>query len=169
MVNIGVIGYGYWGPNLVRNFSGSPKRKFTRWRISMRNDSAYSTSAIRPLRSPRTIGRCFQIRHRCGGDRDTRLHAFRTGPSSPSAGKHVFIEKPLTETAEQAERLISEADKRDLVLHVDHTFIYTGAVRKMRELVEKGEHWRSVLLRLRASQSGLVSVGCRRHVGSGGA
>jgi predicted dehydrogenase len=55
------------------------------------------------------------------------------------AGKHVFIEKPLTQTEDQAKRLIEEADKRNLTLHVDHTFIYTGAVRKIRELVDKGE------------------------------
>jgi len=55
------------------------------------------------------------------------------------AGKHVFVEKPLTDTAEKAERLISEAESRGLTLHVDHTFVYTGAVRKIRELVNRGE------------------------------
>jgi predicted dehydrogenase len=52
------------------------------------------------------------------------------------AGKHVFIEKPMTATTDQALRLIDEAQRRGLVLAVDHTFVYTGAVRKMRELVE---------------------------------
>ena len=56
-----------------------------------------------------------------------------------SSKKHVFIEKPLTQTAAQAERLIEEADKYDLILHVDHTFVYTGAVRKIRALVSDGE------------------------------
>jgi len=51
------------------------------------------------------------------------------------AGKHVMVEKPLTSTSEQAARLVEEAEKRKLVLHVDHTFVYTGAVRKMKELV----------------------------------
>jgi predicted dehydrogenase len=55
------------------------------------------------------------------------------------AGKHVLIEKPLTESAEQALRLVDEADKRDLMLMVDHTFVYTGAVRKMQDLVAGGE------------------------------
>jgi predicted dehydrogenase len=55
------------------------------------------------------------------------------------AGKHVFVEKPITEHVEQAQHLIDEAHKRNLVLHVDHTFVYTGAVRKMRELVDAGE------------------------------
>src|SRR5262245_51556894 len=51
------------------------------------------------------------------------------------AGKHVMVEKPLTSTSDQAARLVEEAEKRRLVLHVDHTFVYTGAVRKMKELV----------------------------------
>ena len=54
------------------------------------------------------------------------------------AGKHVFVEKPIAATAEQAQRLIDEADRRGLVLAVDHTFIHTGAVRKMREIVNDG-------------------------------
>ena len=53
------------------------------------------------------------------------------------AGKHVFVEKPMTATTEQAQRLVDEAERRGLVLAVDHTFVYTGAVRKMRELVER--------------------------------
>jgi predicted dehydrogenase len=54
------------------------------------------------------------------------------------AGKHVFVEKPIASTAEQAQRLVEEADRRGLVLAVDHTFVHTGAVRKMRQLVEDG-------------------------------
>jgi len=54
------------------------------------------------------------------------------------AGKHVLVEKPMTRTSEQATQLIEEADRRKLVLMVDHTFVYTGAVRKIRELIDKG-------------------------------
>jgi predicted dehydrogenase len=54
------------------------------------------------------------------------------------AGKHVFVEKPMAATSEQAQRLVDEAAKRNLVLAVDHTFVHTGAVRKMRELVDDG-------------------------------
>ena len=54
------------------------------------------------------------------------------------AGKHVFVEKPMASTAEEAQRLVDEAARRRLVLAVDHTFVHTGAVRKMRELVESG-------------------------------
>jgi predicted dehydrogenase len=55
------------------------------------------------------------------------------------AGKHVWVEKPMTETLEQAQRLVEEAERRGKVLHVDHTFIYTGAVQKMAEIVKAGE------------------------------
>jgi predicted dehydrogenase len=54
------------------------------------------------------------------------------------AGKHVLVEKPLASTAEQASRLVDEAARRNLVLSVDHTFVYTGAVRKIKELVTNG-------------------------------
>ena len=55
------------------------------------------------------------------------------------AGKHVLVEKPLTDSSKKAERLVAEAESRQLVLAVDHTFVYTAAVRKIRELVQSGE------------------------------
>ena len=55
------------------------------------------------------------------------------------AGKHVWVEKPMTETVEQAQRLVDEAERRGMVLHVDHTFIYTGAVQKMAEIIKADE------------------------------
>jgi predicted dehydrogenase len=55
------------------------------------------------------------------------------------AGKHVWVEKPMTETFEQAQRLVEEAERRGRVLHVDHTFIYTGAVQKMAEVIKADE------------------------------
>jgi len=54
------------------------------------------------------------------------------------AGKHVLVEKPMTASSDQALRLIEEADRRHLILMVDHTFVYTGAVRKIREIIEQG-------------------------------
>jgi predicted dehydrogenase len=57
--------------------------------------------------------------------------------SALKAGKHVLVEKPITSSSEQAKRLIQEAEKRGLVLMVDHTFLYTGAVQKLKEEVQK--------------------------------
>jgi predicted dehydrogenase len=64
---------------------------------------------------------------------------YELGLAALTAGKHLWLEKPMTETSVQAQRLIDEAERRQLVLLVDHTFIYTGAVRKMAELMRSGE------------------------------
>ena len=64
---------------------------------------------------------------------------FELAMAALRAGKHVWLEKPMTETAEEARRLIDEAERRHLTLLVDHTFIYTGAVEKMAELIKAGD------------------------------
>lgn len=140
MINVGVIGYGYWGPNLVRNFSGIPEAQvhsvadFDEQRLGLlksRYPAIDVTTDFRTLISDPGID-AVVIATPVSSHFELALQALR-------GGKHVFIEKPLTETAEQAEQLIAEAEKRSLVLHVDHTFLYTGAVRKIRDLVVKGE------------------------------
>lgn len=140
MITLGIIGYGYWGPNLVRNFSEALGTRVVavadldeqRLRlVKARYPAVQATTDYQALLSDPEID-AVAIATPVSSHFDLAMEALR-------AGKHVFIEKPLAATAEQAERLVDEADKRRLVLHVDHTFIYTGAVRKMRELVEKGE------------------------------
>lgn len=140
MFNIGVIGYGYWGPNLVRNFSEVTEARVlavadldqNRLRLAkVRYPSIETTTDIQDLLSNPDIDAIAIAT-------PVRSH-FAIALQVLTAGKHVFVEKPLTQTAEEAERLIVEAEKRNLVLHVDHTFIYTGAVRKIRELVESNE------------------------------
>lgn len=140
MINVGVVGYGYWGPNLVRNFSGAADAQVRAVAdrdeqrlglVKKRHPSVAVTTDFKTLLDDPQID-AVAIATPVSSHFELALQALR-------AGKHVFIEKPLTETADQAEQLIAEADKRGLVLHVDHTFIYTGAVRKMRALVEEGE------------------------------
>jgi predicted dehydrogenase len=139
MIGISVVGYGYWGPNLVRNFWETPGVRLV---------------SVCDLRTARLAG--VQSRYpavEITADfaellRDTRVDAvaiatpvsshFELALMALRAGKHVFVEKPIAATAEQAQRLIDEADRRGLVLAVDHTFIHTGAVRKMREIVTDG-------------------------------
>jgi predicted dehydrogenase len=140
LFNIGVIGYGYWGPNLVRNFSNVPdvqvkmvadldeKRLAT---VRHRNPAVEVTTDFRRLLSDPEID-AVAIATPVSTHYDLALRALRSG-------KHVFVEKPFTERVDEAEHLIGEADKRGLVLHVDHTFIYSGAVRKLRQLVDQGE------------------------------
>jgi predicted dehydrogenase len=140
MINIGVIGYGYWGPNLVRNFSEmSEARVHT---VADLNPKALELVSRRYPAVKVTTDAQAMIR-------DPEIDAvaiatpvsthFSLAMAALKAGKHVWLEKPMTETSLQAQALIEEAEKRGLTLHVDHTFIYTGPVRKMRELVQSGD------------------------------
>lgn len=139
MIKVGVIGYGYWGPNLVRNFMEAP---------------GSTVAAVCDIRSERLS----QLRHRypslrtitdcrdvfSAPDIDAIVIAtpvsshFDLAMTALKAGKHVLVEKPLAANSELGQRLIDEAAKRDLILMVDHTFIYTGAVRKIREVIATG-------------------------------
>lgn len=139
-VNIGVIGYGYWGPNLVRNFSEIPGA-----RVKMVSDFKPELLAKAQARYPtiEVTTNCQDIFSDPGIDAvaiatPVSTH-FDLALSALKAGKHVMVEKPMTVTTEQSLRLIDEAERRDRVLMVDHTFVYTGAVRKMHELVTSGE------------------------------
>lgn len=140
MIQVGVIGYGYWGPNLVRNFSEIPdsrvvavsdrdeqrlqlaKTRYPSLDVTTDYQSILSSSDIDAVAIATPVSSHYEL----------ALGALRSG-------KHVFLEKPLTETVEQGERLIAEAQERGLVLHVDHTFVYTTAVRKIRDLVDNGD------------------------------
>jgi len=140
MIKIGVIGYGYWGPNLVRNFSEIPDAQVVAVSdldpkrldlVKTRYPAITTTADYQTLLADPTID-AIAISTPVSSHYELAARALK-------AGKHVFVEKPLTETVKQAETLIAMAEQRNLVLHVDHTFIYTGAVRKIRELVEKGD------------------------------
>jgi predicted dehydrogenase len=137
MIYIGVIGYGYWGPNIVRNFNLS-------------NDAQVISVCDK---NPKAL-KCFEKNY-------PSIHAttdFKKLITSPDIdavaivtpvfthyelaklalenGKHVFVEKPFTSTVAQAEELIELADKNNLKIMVDHTFLFTGAVNKIKELVD---------------------------------
>ena len=81
-------------------------------------------------------------------------------------GKHVFVEKPFTSTSAQGEELINLAAQKNLKIMVDHTFLFTGAVKKIKQLVDEGALGKLVLLRFHARQSGAVSARLQRAVGS---
>jgi predicted dehydrogenase len=138
-VGIGVIGYGYWGPNLVRNFAGNECSRVisvsdldrAKLAVSRRlHPEVGTTSDFRDLLQDHRVD-AVAIATPVHTHYDLALAALR-------AGKHVFVEKPLAPTADQVRRLMEEADKRNLVLMVDHTFLYTPAVQKIRELVQEG-------------------------------
>ena len=140
MIGIGIIGYGYWGPNLVRNFFETPDCTV----VSVSDLSRDRLAKIGP-RYP-TVETTTDYRDLL---RDPRIDAvvvatpvsthFKLGMEALQAGKHVLIEKPMTCVADEARRLVEEADVRGRILAVDHTFVYTPAVRKIHELVTKGD------------------------------
>lgn len=139
MIGVAVVGYGYWGPNLVRNFCETPGVRLV------------SVCDLRPERLEAVKARYPGVEITDDFEsvlRDPRVDAvaiatpvfahFRLTMSALMAGKHVFVEKPMAATAEEARRMTEEAARRGLVLAVDHTFVHTGAVRKMRELAAGG-------------------------------
>ena len=139
-VHIGVIGYGYWGPNLVRNFAEAPGSQVAAVsdvradllaRAQARYPSVKTTTDCRELFADPTIDAIVIAT-------PVSTH-FELAMEALTAGKHVLVEKPLAATSEQAALLIDEAAARDRVLMVDHTFIYTGAVQKIKELVARGQ------------------------------
>jgi predicted dehydrogenase len=139
-VGIGIIGYGYWGPNLVRNFAETDGA-----RVAAISDLSPERLELAARRSPGAfISTDFQNLLKAP-DVDAIVIAtpvnthYELALAALQAGKHVLIEKPMTQSAGHAQRLIDEAARRRLVLMVDHTFVYTGAVRKIRELVLGGE------------------------------
>jgi predicted dehydrogenase len=139
-VNIGVIGYGYWGPNLVRNFSeisGATVKTVSDFKpellakVQSRYPTIQITTDCQDIFSDPNIDAVIIAT-------PVSTH-FNLALAALKAGKHVLVEKPMTVTSEEGQRLIDEAEKRQRVLMVDHTFVYTGAVRKMHELVSQGE------------------------------
>lgn len=135
-IGIGVVGYGYWGPNLVRNFVSSECSHVVavsdldpvKLAVSKRrHPEIEATSDFRDLLQNSKIDAVAIA---------TPVHThFELALAALNAGKHVLVEKPLAPTSEQVRRLIDEADRRGLTLMVDHTFLYTPAVQKIRELV----------------------------------
>jgi len=140
MLKVGVIGYGYWGPNLVRNFVESEHTQVAGVAdlsdrrlglIKARYPGIETTRDARELISNPQVD-AIVVATPVSTHFDLAMQALQ-------AGKHVLVEKPLTSTSAQAVQLIEEAATKKLVLMVDHTFVYTSAVRKIRELVLNGE------------------------------
>ena len=138
-MKIGVVGFGYWGPNLVRNFLSTPsvdgvvvfdssekrlqvaRQKFpsietvTRYEDLLKRDDVQAVAIATPVSTH-----------------------FALGMKALEAGKHVLLEKPMAENGKQCEQMVDLAAEKKLALMVDHTFIYTGAVRKIKEMINEG-------------------------------
>jgi predicted dehydrogenase len=138
--SIGVIGCGYWGPNLIRNFAENEAAEL-RWMCD--RDPARLAPLARRYPMARTAHDYRELLA------DEKLDAvvvatpvgthYQFAKAALEAGKHVLVEKPFTASTREAEALIALAERKRLTLMVDHTFVYTGAVRKIKEIVAGGE------------------------------
>ncbi|MFQ5738692.1 MAG: Gfo/Idh/MocA family protein [Acidobacteriota bacterium] len=139
-IRVGLIGCGYWGPNLIRNFFKNEDSELVLAADLDRNRLQAIQRPFPSLQTTTSTGRVLE---------DDSIDAvviatpisthFSLAKEALMRGKHVLVEKPLTETASQSEELVRLADRAGKVLMVDHTFIYTGAVGKIKELIDCGE------------------------------
>lgn len=138
-MNFGVIGYGYWGPNVVRNLTSLEGSKVVsiaevsasaRQRAHRAYPSAYVTPDAHELLTSMEIDAVAVIT-------PVWTH-YELAKAALENGKHVFVEKPFTSTTAQGEELVELAARKNLTIMVDHTFLFTGAVKKIRELLCEG-------------------------------
>jgi len=137
MIQFGVIGYGYWGPNIVRNLRNlesasvvavCDKSSRALQRVKQAYPDIHVTSDVSELLDSPDIDAIAVIT-------PVWTH-FELAKRALENGKHVFVEKPFTSNSHQAEELIELAERNHLKIMVDHTFLFTGAVRKIRQLID---------------------------------
>ncbi len=138
IIKIGVIGYGYWGPNIVRNFNAIETVQVMM--VADQSDIALKRvikayPQIMATNDPNDILTSTDI-DAVAIVTPVRTH-FELAKKALQNGKHVFVEKPFTATVAQAEELIEMAEKRNLKIMVDHTFIFTSSVRKIKQLIDE--------------------------------
>jgi predicted dehydrogenase len=137
-MNVGIIGLGYWGPNLIRNFLAhkeidqvfgcdlNPNRlnylksKFPNIKLTNKYEDLLNGTSTDVIAISTPVAMHFPIAEKALNN-----------------GKHIWVEKPFTASSQEAHKLIDLAEKKKLKIFVDHTFIYTGAVRKIKELIDK--------------------------------
>lgn len=139
-IGVAVIGAGYWGPNLIRNFQGSSEFD-VRWvcdldlervrRVLGRYTTVGATDDLEQVLADPTV-------HAVAIATPAGTH-YPVAMAALAAGKHVLVEKPLADTYAAGRELVEEAERRGLTLMCDHTFCYTSAVTRIREAVHSGE------------------------------
>jgi predicted dehydrogenase len=138
-MKVAVVGAGYWGPNLIRNFLSLDEVGAV---VACDTDDARLVKMRKQFHGIETTTSHDEVINR--SDIDIVVIAtpvsthYEIAKAALENGKHVFIEKPMTASVREAEELIELAEKKNLRLFVDHTFIYTGAVRKMKEVITSG-------------------------------
>ncbi|MGE5057555.1 MAG: Gfo/Idh/MocA family protein [Acidobacteriota bacterium] len=159
VLRFGVIGYGYWGPNVVRNLDQLEQ-------VDVLGVCDLSTSARE--RAQKTFPHVEVVSDPVALLSSTEIDAiavvtpvwthYELAKAALKNGKHVFVEKPFTSNSAQAEELIALAEKKNLKIMVDHTFLFTGAVRKIRQLLDE-----NVLGKLYYYDSTRVNLGLFQH------
>lgn len=139
-VGVAVVGCGYWGPNLIRNFFDTPgcrvaaacdQSEARLEAMSRRHPSIVATTSFDEVLADQSI-------HAVAIATPVNSH-FALARRALEAGKHVLVEKPMTMTSGEAEMLVDIAETNGLALMVDHTFVYTGAVRRIKQMIDSGE------------------------------
>jgi predicted dehydrogenase len=158
-VNFGVIGYGYWGPNVVRNLEnldGAQVLSIADMNLAAGKRAQRIYPAIRITQNASELIACPDI-DAVAIITPVWTH-YELARAALENGKHVFVEKPFTSNIAQAEKLIELAQKRNLTVMVDHTFLFTGAVRKISQLLDEG-----ILGKLYYYDSTRVNLGLFQH------
>ncbi len=140
MIKVGVIGCGYWGPNLIRNFVSCPQTELV-WACDLNENSL--KGVLRPYQGVKETTDFNQILQ----DKDVDAVAIATpvythydiAKTSLEHGKHVLVEKPLAMNVAEGKALVELAKKNELQLMCDHTYCYTGAVRKIKDIITSGD------------------------------
>ncbi len=137
MVNFGAIGYGYWGPNVVRNLDGLEGARVL---AIADKSSAARARAQKVMHGTRVTSDASEVISSPEIDAVAIITPvwthFELAKAALENGKHVFVEKPFTSNTAQAEELINLAARNNLQIMVDHTFLFTGAVRKIKQLLD---------------------------------
>jgi len=139
-IGVGVVGFGYWGPNMLRNVAAAEGLRATVV-VDARSERLALAQRLYPgISAASTYQEMLQRSDVQAVVIATQLDShYEIAKASLLAGKHVLIGKPMTATVEQGEELCELAERLRLVLMVDHTFLFTGAVDKMKELIAAGE------------------------------
>lgn len=140
ITRIGIIGYGYWGINLLRNFMSTPNGTVT---VVCDTREERRNAAQKAYPTVQTLSEVDELMNRDDVDAvviatPVFLH-YPLAKKALEAGKHVLVEKPLTASVAEAQELVQLAHSNQRILAVDHTFLFTGSVQKIKKMVDAGE------------------------------
>jgi predicted dehydrogenase len=140
MVKIGIIGYGYWGPNLVRNFFGAKNCKVVSVADARTERLEHLMKSFPSIKGVKSANDIINDSFIDAVVIATPVYThYLLAKAALLQNKHVLIEKPMTSSVVEGQELIHIAGERGLLLMVDHTFLYTGAVEKIKQLVDNND------------------------------